>query len=303
MKIAVLLSNHFRSFSYIREEMLNFFGTDTDFYVHTWDHNYGYRSIKEKTEDGYVPYTGEFQSHPWLYKRASKDNYTYIDISRVKEEYSRIPNVNYCIESLDTLKQWLKGIDNQENFSFQELNMRYGQYYSIKRAYDLLKTSGKKYDFVFRLRHDVLPYANSNFNLQEYLNSLRTDKGYLYTDMEVSFRQGAIYINDRFWFGIQDIYERLFGDLQNKLNKLISFYRNNHDDPDYLAKYFVFHKVLGGLISITKVFSHGTPIDSIVVRKDIVDKNISLKKTDILLEYDNSHNKINKNAKIGRPTQ
>lgn len=301
MKIAVLLSNHFRSFGYIREEILNFFGPDTDYYAHTWDHNYGYRSIEEKTEIGYTPYSGDFQSHPWLYKRASVNNYTSIDISLIKEEYKRIPNISYNIESLDTFKSWLDRIDNKENFSFEELNMRYGQFYSIKRSYDLLKESGKQYDFVFRLRHDVLPHLDNRTTLQEYLKSLRTDKGYLYTDEEVAFHQGAIWINDRFWFSIQDVYERLFGDLDNKLNKLIKFYRNNHDDPDYLAKYFVFHKILGGIISISKVFSHDSLINSVIIRKDIADHKIPLNNFDTIFKYVEQHKKIDKNAKIGRP--
>ena len=267
MRKAVMLCNHYRSFEYIAQHIKDFFGDNTDYYVCTWDHDFRHLSNMDQLNLGYKSTLTEkpaFTSLPELY--------TPLDVPKISKFIEDFGVKEYKILKDEYFDEWAKLMpnvipgDTKENKYSRRAFI--GQFLPIKVCADMIRDSGEKYDVVFRLRMDCVPFNTTDKTLEEICNEVVTLKRNTRIFMEnFKISKGMPHIPDRFFYGQQHLMLQIFQDLEYKINTL-------YGNELYRNKALFAHKLLGGLLIFTDTYIRKTPLFDKIVRKDFVDNKL-----------------------------
>lgn len=298
MKKAVLLSNHFRSFDYIKYYLKSFFGEDTTYFISTWDYNYGYTNSDDakRYKSGTHNYTN-YSTSP-------------LDKNYIENSVKALGSVKLNIHTNDEFFEWASSFNETKTLSSEDILFKYGQLFSCVNAYEQLINSEEKFDLVFRVRLDTIPYFskekstsiynpnisknsidfNNRYTLKDDVNILekkaksiyssnRKNQSILMSGSPVRITQGWPWIDDQFFYGKEDVFEKLYSNCIERINSLVSckVFSNNELRP-YWHDVFGF-LLLGQSIKITK-----SNIQTLVIRKDHVDNRVELSDLDTLFK-------------------
>lgn len=290
MKKAVLLSNHFRSFNYIKSYVKSFFGEETTYFISTWDYNYGYSN-----SDDVKNY--ETKTHNYIKYSTSPLSRGYIEDS-IKD----LGRFKLNFHTNDEFFDWANNFYESKFLSSEEILFKYGQLFSCINSYQQLIDSQEKFDVVFRLRLDCIPYFskekstsiysstisknsaafNKNYSLEEDINILvkkeksildnkRKYQPILMSGSPVRITQGWPWIDDQFFYGKEDAFEKLYSNCIERINSLVSTKVFANDE---LRPYW--HDVFGLLLLGQNIKTVKSNIQTVVIRKDHVDKKVDL---------------------------
>ena len=256
---AVILSNHFRSFYFIKEYLQEIF-PNTDFYISTWDHDRSYFSIEELKKLNIAPELVE------LLKRM------HLDKSFVKNNIEEL-TTNYSITTDGDFYSWVESISEIDSLEF--LKYKFGQIFSSLKAYELFANSNKNYDIVYKMRMDSFIYRGSK--------ELELNKNTLYTTVNRNPRimNGHIWLNDLCFYGTQESINSYFNNLKERINKLLTsgIYTEHH-----AKNVFNLGRVYGNLLLGTGLTLKQGIYEALPIRKDCEDINLYDKKQVIEVE-------------------
>jgi hypothetical protein len=257
MKIAVCISGQWRTGDACSKNVLNFFTSnkniEVDFFIHTWDKN-DWISINQshqiKNSEGHV--FGVWYDN-------SVTDLTELNITNIKKSY----NPKYIkVESFNDFESMLRkrkyippnSTYNDITGGFNALSLFYSFYRSItlKKLYE--KKHNIKYDFVFKIRPDII--FENNSNIDEHIEILKTNGSkslisyFNYNETESHNWKNILQSNwgpDLYW-GFDNNTSELFSEYFNK--KLI-FDKKNINDVEYKNGYTQFlHTYLSNLTPI-----------------------------------------------------
>lgn len=271
MKKAVILSNHFRSFNYIYKYLQDFWGEDTDFFISTWDHDYGYFSIAEL----------EIKSKHLNFDRyhvqeilTSDENYIPLNQEKLKADISKINPYSAAIYSVDDFFEWVSHIKRHTSFNKLQLLHKYGQLFITQKGMELINKSGNHYDVVFRSRMDNIPYLPPSINMdEEILHIIKRDNKPTIGLDKLRITAGFPFMQDRLFFGSQKTMTTFFENIQDKINFFID---SGILDLPHINSYFYTHKTFGILLMLGKLSSRQSNFRDAVVRKDSVLSKVDL---------------------------
>ena len=267
LKKAVILSNHFRSFKYISDYLVEFFGPNTDYYICAWD-----------DEGGYINGT----KYPSLIDnryRYSKEYYSKTDKTYLETAIKNFDPVNYKIINNKLLYKLLDDVDFPIN-KFESkhfIDYTIGGFLPPYICSKMISESKIKYDIIIKARLDIIPIAPPKFNFEKHLNDLSSSSKdrILYTSRFLDEKntstlvKGVPYIQDEFFYGKAESILSFYKDIFLKIKKLygISFLEKKLNRP----------KINGLLFSFTESSVNHSPLKWEVIRKDYVDSNSNLK--------------------------
>lgn len=214
MKIALLYSGNFRTFNYCFENHFDFFKTisnDVDIYFSTWDKISYSKTLNDKR-------------HFFSENKFLED--TIVDIDLIKS----VINNRFNLKNVN--------IEKYENVNFENFKLKSKwsqgllyQYYKIKDSFSMINND---YDFIFRLRTDVI--LKNKINIDIIKNAIENDK-IIFNKIvwsEHSFNGG--FINEMFWganFNNMKKACKIFDNYQNIENLIFT----TDNDPKGLSVY------------------------------------------------------------------
>lgn len=227
MKVAVLLFGQSRfidiTLPLIKQEF-TFNNVDVDYFVHFWD-NIGYTPLGE--EEKINPDTVQLLKQE--FKNVKITDYTNLDIAcdKIKAFYTDIVRRETPIQN-----------------SRQNLRYTFGQHYSIRTAYNMLRSYEKKhnieYDLVIKTRSDIIYRIPECYeNIDDY-NNTKYDYYFNNKDYNESFIKCTA-------LRFLNLSKKAYDSTQSVYNKPIySFYKNKYKElvtrdwwEPYVEEYYV----------------------------------------------------------------
>lgn len=277
LKKAVILSNHFRSFNYVKEYVRKFWGESTDFFISTWDYNYFYKTAEE-VED--------LKKHPDYIEELKKDT---LDKDELKEDLESFNPHSYYIHTDNEFMEWASGFSDYGTLSRSRLLTKYGQLFSCIKGFELVKKSKVNYDCVIRTRLDCIQYLPDHSTwekeFKKFDSSKKTRPRNNLMVEQFTIKEGFPWVTDAFFYGQPRTLDYLYCNVHSRINKI-----NNSSiftDNDLKEK-LLFHKFFGSLILGSNIDIKFTTLRNIIIRKDHVVKNLDLNDVHDLTELTNS---------------
>lgn len=228
MKIALLLSNHFREFSKIQNYITNFFD-NVNIFASTWDHDF-----ENFTEVEYNELKGSMTKREF---RLSGKGYHDLDTNKVKDSFKAIDVKKYSITTKEDYFYWLSSIKNATNTSKYQAFTQYGEVFSKYSAYKLIDY--KDYDYIFSTRFDIIP--DSYLKLNEIVKNIKDDT--LYTE-HLRIVKGLPHIGNWIMYGKSNVFEEYYKNLEQRLDFLLS----NPIIKEREIDRFYFNNITGSLL-------------------------------------------------------
>lgn len=275
MKIAVLLTNHFRSFDYIKDYLKKFWSEyDVDFYISTWDHDFSYHDSLEICK--IISNTGSLGKND-REMQAKQDVFSPIPQEGLLESIKYLSPLDFYISSVEDFYNWSKPYetlpiftDSSPGFILNHL----GQIFSIEKGINLIKKSNIKYDLIYRTRMDTIQFTSPTHPIEE-IKRVSSRKDYnqtLYTQ-SVRISKGFVFLGDRFLIANPNIFFKFTDNFFDQLFKVVN--SNLYSIHDLKLNLFT-HKMLG-IMSL----GLGINVSPIRIRDGIIRKDHVLNKVDL----------------------
>lgn len=261
MKVAVVLTNHFRTFPLIQDKIKQIYGNNVDYYFSTWDHDHSVDHIYHQ----YIvdPTSLIFPFHRWY--KFSDIPFLPLDLPYVENTFKNFGAKDYTILTPTAYDEWANQIKNFTYHSWWHKFMRFGSIYCRYKGYELVKKSNINYDIVFFQRMDTMlydiktglspfspPYLNSNPNFSthiDYYNYLISqDLDNHFAVDRVNIDEGLIRVEDTFFFSSLNGIDRVYNNLADRIN-----YIGQHSYFKELMQFkFIMHTIPGTLLQFAK---------------------------------------------------
>lgn len=287
LKKAVILSNHFRSFNYIKEYVREFWGESTDFYISTWDYDYFYKTSEE---------IKSLEEYPGNLEELKRDK---LDKSKLTNDIESFNPHSYLIHTDEDFMEWASGFNDFNASSKSTLLTKYGQLFSCIKGFELVKKSMINYDYIVRTRLDCIQHLQQYATWEKEFRKFDTSKkrrsrNNLMVE-EFTVKEGFPYISDGFYYGNLRTLNHLYSNVHTKVNKI-------HDSGIFsdndLKKKFLFHKLFGSLILGSPIDVKYSSLRNTIIRKNHEMENIDLNNLEDVVKVssnfkDTKHNMVN----------
>jgi hypothetical protein len=261
MKVAVILTNHFRTFPLIKDKIKKTYGENVDYYFSTWDHNHSVDHIYDKLITN--PTELVFPFRRWY--KFSDIPFLPLDLQNVKATFENFGAKDYAILSTAEYDTWVDQIKGFTYHSWWHRFMRFGSIYCRYKGFELVKKSNINYDIVFFQRMDTLIYdlktkatpfsslylnSNPNFYSHDdlYRELISYDLDNHFAVDRINIDEGYIRVEDAFFYTSLTGIDRVYGDLADKIN-FIGEHPFFKKDMQYK---FIMHTIPGTLLQFAK---------------------------------------------------
>lgn len=207
MRLAVIIFGQSRFFDVtwplIKQEF-TFDGVQVDYFVHFWNNT------------GYTPLGTEEPMDPSIR-------------SILQEEFKNVKITNYekLDKTCDSIKEFYDNVicrDNPLQNSRENLRYTFGQHFSIKTAYNLIKDYEKrnniKYDLVVKTRSDVIYRIPECYETEEEYNKVKYNyyfnKNNLHTDFVKCTALRFLNLTKKAYDNTQEVYTKSISSFYNK---------------------------------------------------------------------------------------
>tara|TARA_E500000318_G_C3524112_1_gene197666 strand:- start:87 stop:911 length:825 start_codon:yes stop_codon:yes gene_type:complete len=228
MKIALLLSNHFREFAEIQDYIKNFF-SNVDIFASTWDHDF-----ENFTKSEYNSLKGDMSKREF---RLSGKGYHSLDLEKVKRSFKDINVKKYSITTKEDYFYWLLNIKNSSTTSKNQAFTQYGEVFSKYNAFKLINF--KEYDYIFSTRFDIIPDSLNKFH--DIVKNIKD--GTLYTE-HLRIVKGLPHIGNWIMYGKSEVFQEYYCNLEERLDYLLS----NPIIKEREKERFYFNNITGSLL-------------------------------------------------------
>ena len=290
MKLALLLSNHYRSFNYIYKYIRDFWGSDVDIFIATWDHNYAYFSTQELEK--HSKELG-FDRHHDQRLLTSNRAYQPLNNETILEGCKKIKPKSVSIHSNEDFFDWAAQIKNTGDFTPEQLLHKFGQIFIGQKALELCNNTGNNYDAIIRSRMDNVPWLPEGWSLGDELSRFSKyvnkspDKKILMID-KLRMEYGFPFMGDKFFYGTQEAMTSFYSNAQTKFNNIQT---SGMYSTDVLKQKYYTHKVFGSLLLESGISTNFMKIRDCVIRKDHVDSQMNLYSTEAINTFNREYEK------------
>ena len=221
MNAAVVVSGHYRSFSYLADYIKQLYD-GCDFYFCFWDHEFRYSIEAPETT---------------VLHRMTNNMREPLDLDYIR---------NFVWSKFKTPVKFLT-LTDMLNFTysidgfFHNKEDRYNKYsptYIVAKGNELLN---KDYDIVFRQRPDA--YQTLPLPISELIQLIKSVDRETIWSPRLQIKRGFPHFDDTFFFGSKKSMDKLLGNLSYGINNLLQ----NPMIKRTEAEYFYYHYVLGAL--------------------------------------------------------
>ena len=263
-KVAVLFTNHYRTFPLISNTIKEFYGPNVDFYASTWDHDHGNLTYNETVD--LLKSNSSIAYNEWYNTSVA---YMELNLQKVKNELKDFEIKDFIINSADEYDLWASQIQGFTYSTWWEKFLRFGTLYTKVKGWELIKSTGIHYDIIFYHRFDTLNFIKKEVlsNKHAFEKIFRKDWNNHLGVSKLSIAKGYVWVDDKFFYTSSIGSAKLFDDIINTLNMIIS----NPLFKDNAQSHFCNHKLLGTLIQAAKFRRlYNTPFDNTTIYKSTV---------------------------------